>query len=477
MAEIRRHDEISEDVQEINQQINEEYKVWKKNASSLYDFLVTHALEWPSLTVEWFPDVEIGATTTSHRLLVGTNTSGQEPNYLQIYRLNMERSDADGAEMGFEEYDPEKQELSGTNSQPNKLRLLQSIPHPTEVNRARYMPQNPDLIATKTAALDTLRADVLIYDRTKHPSQPPPEGLSGGGIGAQMRLKGHTREGYGLAWNATSAGEGHLISGGEDATVVHWDIKNYKTSNAALGMDPLGIYKGHTGYVNDVGWHNSQPTVFGSAGDDGKFFIWDYRVPPDAAPLAPKHALPQSNVPFTSLSFSPHTQHHFLVSTAESILLHDLRFLTSSQNFKSLHTFTPTDNVPMFKDATAPAIQSVIWSPTEETVFASSGGDRRVRIWDCAKIGEEQTEEDKEDGPPELVFIHAGHIDVIGDICWCPGFDLPTKGKEKKKNSADRSEGRWTMASVDENNGLHVWQVGRPIWAAGEVELNDMDLE
>ncbi|KAJ1837186.1 Histone acetyltransferase type B subunit 2, partial [Coemansia sp. RSA 2703] len=32
--------------------INEEYKMWKKNSPFLYDLLVTHALEWPSLTAQ-----------------------------------------------------------------------------------------------------------------------------------------------------------------------------------------------------------------------------------------------------------------------------------------------------------------------------------------------------------------------------------------------------------------------------------------
>ena len=36
--------------------INEEYKVWKKNTPFLYDLVITHALEWPSLTVQWLPD-------------------------------------------------------------------------------------------------------------------------------------------------------------------------------------------------------------------------------------------------------------------------------------------------------------------------------------------------------------------------------------------------------------------------------------
>lgn len=37
---------------------NEEYKIWKKNSPFLYDLVVTNALEWPTLTVQWFPDRE-----------------------------------------------------------------------------------------------------------------------------------------------------------------------------------------------------------------------------------------------------------------------------------------------------------------------------------------------------------------------------------------------------------------------------------
>lgn len=39
--------------------INEEYKIWKKNAPFLYDLVLSRALEWPSLTVEWFPDKKL----------------------------------------------------------------------------------------------------------------------------------------------------------------------------------------------------------------------------------------------------------------------------------------------------------------------------------------------------------------------------------------------------------------------------------
>eukprot|EP01052_Picozoa_sp_SAG31_P039365 SAG31_NODE_5446_length_2533_cov_1.336072_3_plen_120_part_00 len=43
------------------------------------------------------------------------------------------------------------------------------------------------------------------------------------------------------------------------------------------------------------------------------------------------------------------------------------------------------------------------WSPFSEHILASASSDRRVNVWDLRKIGAEQSEEDKEDGPPELL--------------------------------------------------------------------------
>ena len=54
--------------------INEEYKIWKKNTPFLYDLVMTHALEWPSLTVQWLPDVQSSENTPGysvHRVVMG----------------------------------------------------------------------------------------------------------------------------------------------------------------------------------------------------------------------------------------------------------------------------------------------------------------------------------------------------------------------------------------------------------------------
>ena len=47
-----------------------------------------------------------------------------------------------------------------------KIEIEIKINHEGEVNRARYMPQNPCIIATKTPS-----SDVLVFDYTKHPSK------------------------------------------------------------------------------------------------------------------------------------------------------------------------------------------------------------------------------------------------------------------------------------------------------------------
>ena len=66
-----------------------------------------------------------------------------------------------------------------------KIEIRQKLNHDGEVNRARYMPQNPNMIATKT-----ISSDVLVFDTSKHPETPPNSVCN-----PQHRCKGHTKEG------------------------------------------------------------------------------------------------------------------------------------------------------------------------------------------------------------------------------------------------------------------------------------------
>lgn len=72
----------------------EEYKIWKKNSPFFYDTLYSHALTWPSLTVEWMPNrvIPYGGTSSDHtvqKLVLGTHTSNDEQNYLQIVTVKL----------------------------------------------------------------------------------------------------------------------------------------------------------------------------------------------------------------------------------------------------------------------------------------------------------------------------------------------------------------------------------------------------
>lgn len=146
---------INEDPEQIKleQRINEEYKLWKKNAPFLYDLIVSHALEWPSLTVQWMPDLEKpeGKDYFVQRLLLGTHTDGEQ-NYLQIATVQLPRDNYDLSEdeeengdderemrptieMDSRKYEEERGEYGGYGGASCRINIVQKIPHEGEVNR------------------------------------------------------------------------------------------------------------------------------------------------------------------------------------------------------------------------------------------------------------------------------------------------------------------------------------------------------
>ena len=72
------------------------------------------------------------------------------------------------------------------------------------------------------------------------------------------------------------------------------------------------------------------------------------------------------------------------------------------------------------------------------------------------RIGNEQTAEDAEDGPPELLFTHAGHTSKISDFSW-------------------NAEDEWIMASVAEDNVLQIWLMAENIYNPDEENEGNND--
>ncbi|CAG8444706.1 8692_t:CDS:2 [Funneliformis caledonium] len=394
--------------------VNEEYKIWKKNSPFLYDLVITHALEWPTLTCQWFQDIEKpeGKDYTIQRLLIGTHTSDNDQNYVEIANVQLPKSDSD---IDPRKYEEEKAEagVHGGSSE-SRITVVQRINHDGEVNRARYMPQDQNIIATKTVT-----GDVYIFDLTKHPTKPPAEGV----CSPELKLRGHTKEGYGLAWNPFQSG--HIIDASEDTTICHWDINGYTKET----MEPYRVYQGHEAIVEDVAWHTVN--IFGSVGDDQKLLIWDSRENYDK----PVHTVVAHQSEVNSLAFNPCNEYILVTGAGDKTLsLWDLRNLKTK-----LHTLEQHSG----------EIVQVEWSPHDETILASAAGDRRVNIWDLSRIGSEQTAEDAEDGPPEL---------LISDFSWNP--HLP-----------------WVVASTAEDNIIQVWQPAANIYTIDEREIPADELE
>ncbi|KAF5176558.1 Histone-binding protein msi1 [Thalictrum thalictroides] len=374
-----------EQMGEVELEIAEEFKVWKKNTPFLYDLVISHALEWPSLTVEWLPS----PSSTNNKLILGTHTSDGVPNFLMV------------ADVTF----------SGSSTSLPQVQITQEMYVDGEVNRARYMPQNPNLIAAKTSG-----SDVYVFDSSKQSSK-----RQGGTCNPDFSLKGHTQEGYGLSWSHYK--EGYLLSGSNDSKICLWDIFCLPQDGV---LDPKATYQFHEGVVGDVSWHLRDENLFGSVGDDGQLAIWDLR---SSVLNKPQSSVTAHEKEVNYLSFNPFNE--WILATASSdttINLFDLRKLTGALHSFSGHT---------------EEVFQVEWSPRHETVFASSAGDRRLMIWDLSRIGDEQ--DDSEDGPPELLFSHGGHTAKISDFSW-------------NQNKP------WVISSVSEDNILQVWQMAESIY-------------
>lgn len=102
---------------------------------------------------------------------------------------------------------------------------------------------------------------VYVFDYSKHPRDP-----SGTEFRPQLRLSGHTDDGYGLAWSPLV--EGRLMSCGDDKAICMWDTKGAVGRGAEQG--PTATMKFHDDVVEDIDWHKHHQEIFASVADDSR---------------------------------------------------------------------------------------------------------------------------------------------------------------------------------------------------------------
>jgi WD40 repeat protein len=134
-----------------------------------------------------------------------------------------------------------------------------------------FITQNNPSSYYDAAATKSPSADVLVFDYTKHPSRP-----TDSAVRPNLRLKGHEKEGYGIAWSPLD--QGKIISAGDDKLVCLWDIGTGTPGGAAAGasgpvLQAARKFAAHSDVVEDVTWHRHHKDLFASCGDDSNVFM------------------------------------------------------------------------------------------------------------------------------------------------------------------------------------------------------------
>ena len=393
-----------------------DYVTWKKNAPLYYDLALTHILEWPSLTCQYLPVFEDSDSNPIQyqKLILGTQNPESNGNFLYVAKTRLPNKKARET-FRIKEYSINKPSDSFLKPSLNCIEFEVRIKHPGEVLKARAKPNAYNIIATKS---DDGR--VYVFDYTKEKQVPESEDLR-----AILVLSGHETEGWGLDW----ALEGHqILSSDNSGCILLWDLEeskvvedlgedSQKENRSPTSLFPLRRFHFHTSAVNEVKFHRYHPSIFGCVADHN-LSLWDQR---NGTKEPFFNVLTHTKEAF-SLDFSSADEFLVLTGGADGLIeLWDLRNLS-----KALSEFKHGDD-PVIK---------VEWNPLNESIFASSGEDKRVSIWDCSRIESEiGTDQEK-----CRIFSHYGHQGVVNDFSWNPNVTFG-------------------MASVDSSNMLQVWEM------------------
>ena len=460
---------------------NYRYATWKSNAFNMYDLLIHHDLDWPSLCIAWgaLENKESNAQGSSgaNGLEFQVNKVENEKEKYQklqqfyfssrtdgYYNLNGCTWDGHphmlyGAKVELNE--PHTSNNRGTSKftetkKDKRIHISKRIVHPGEVNKMRVCRQYNNILATHSDSHLT-----YIWDMDKQENQMDK-------VNAQpnipdLTLTGHTDMAeYALAWCKSCP---NLLSGGSDNTVIIWSLQDYLSNGSSsrklnntpdkskgiLGasLDAKYTFNGHTGPVEDVKFdpESHTGTQCCSVGDDRNLFFWDGRKGTSPCDKVVNAHADDINC----VVWNPYNRNIVCTGASDgTIHQYDVRKLSSG----AVHEIG--------KGLEIGNITTMQWLPHSPKHFASADDDGVLYIWDITRVGV-STDMDpislgSKDLPQEMIFKHMGHRAGVTD------FDCNIISP-------------WTFASMSDDGDLgggtlQLWRVNEWIYDDSAELLN-----
>lgn len=371
----------------------EGYRKWRSQIPYLYDICLAKALPTPALSAQFVPlefESQLADFCPGSRLLLCAT---------ELLRVNL----------------PDERIEDDSQCSPPNIQLLRSFDSLEDAHKLRWMPQEPGIIAMKTA-----HASIQLLDLKELESDAQFKGT----------LVGQRKGGWGIDWSTLD--KGLLLSGSSDGSFAVYDINNVKDEDE---QEPIFINQWHQEPVNSVSWNPFLSKCFATGSDDRRIAIWDYRQ----NPLKHSQVFLHHTDEIYTVSFSPLNEFQLAAGSSDGMIsICDLRFKAPVLTLKCHPT----------------PINHLAWNPSRPSIFASCSGssDGRVCIWDLKRSGEAQSEKDAIDGPPELLFLHGGHTGSVSEMDWS-------------------SPDNWLVASVSEAVPLvQVWELTRGISRKVDLE-------
>ncbi|CCE65525.1 hypothetical protein TPHA_0L01720 [Tetrapisispora phaffii CBS 4417] len=391
----------------ISQDLQERYTHWKKNTRLLYDYLNTNSTKWPSLSCQFFQDVN--TKNDSHRILLSSFTSGLMPeqesiNIMSISTLkHVPWASLNNFDMDEMEFKPD----NNLKLPPKNLHTEQTITFPNgDCNRARYLPQNQDIIAGASSD-----GTVYIFNRTKYGSTlrqtssfqsyqarfAEPENTV-------QSVDSNPNEALSIDWNVQR--EGLLAASYSDGEIKTWDLKKFSNANTTITTPTVSIMMDTNG-ANDVTWMPLHDSLLAACGESNKLIIYDIRGSREHTTIS--SGIHEDGINACRFNYA----NNLIVASADTVgNVHIWDIRKSNEIVKTI----PHGS----------SISTIEWNPNMDTILATAGqDDGLVKLWDVTDS--------------ELIFTHGGHMLGVNDISW---------------NRHDP----WLMCSVARDNSVQIWR-------------------